>query len=70
MNRRLPPDAFAHYLGLGVSRSYLATADHFSVSKQAVVNLANKEDWPSKLREAEKRVGEAARARRRNRSRR
>ena len=60
MNRRLPPDAFAYYLGLGVGRSYQATANHFSASKQAVVNLANKEDWPRKLLEAERRVGEAA----------
>ncbi len=60
MNRRLPPDAFAHYLGLGLGRSYQAVADHFGTSKQAVTALAGKEDWPGRLRDAERRVGEAA----------
>ena len=60
MFRRLPPDAFAYYLGLGVGRSYQAVAEHFGVTKTAVVNLAAREDWPEKLRQVEKRVGDAA----------
>ena len=60
MFRRLPPDAFAYYLGLGVTRSYQAVADHFDVTKTAVANLAEREGWPERLRKAEQRVAEAA----------
>ncbi len=60
MNRRLPPDAFAYYLGLGVSRSYQTVADHFGVSKQAVVALAGKEGWVERLVQAERRIGASA----------
>ena len=51
--RRLPSEAFEHYLELGVDRSYQAVADHFSVSKVAVVNRAKKERWQDRLRNLE-----------------
>jgi hypothetical protein len=58
--RRLPPEAFAYYVSLGVGRSYQAVADHFGVTKTAVVNLAVRENWAEKLIQVEKRVGDAA----------
>jgi hypothetical protein len=66
VNRKLPIDAFQHYLALGPARSYQAVADHFQVSKQAVTGLAKRERWQQRAREleqktlerAEKKVGE------------
>ena len=42
---RLPPTAFAYYLGLGPERSYQKVAEHFGVSRQAVAKRGKKEDW-------------------------
>ena len=60
MNRQIPPDAFGRYLAMGADRSYQRLADALGVSKQAVVNRANEEDWRAKLRDAEHRISEAA----------
>jgi hypothetical protein len=49
MNRKLPPDTFAHYFSLGPGRSYKAVAVHYGVSKQAVTKLAHRENWQSRL---------------------
>lgn len=54
MNRKLPPDTFAYYVDLGVGRSYQAVADHFGVTKQAVVKLAAREKWQERLQQIEK----------------
>ena len=43
MARKIPTDAFMYYFSMGASRSYQAVADHFHVSKRAVVTLATKE---------------------------
>ncbi len=53
MANRIPADAFEHYVSLGGSRSYQLVADHFGVSKRAVVKKATKESWQSRLRQAE-----------------
>jgi len=60
MNRRLPPDAFAYYVSLGISRSYQAVADHFDVSKTAVANLAERERWREQLEAIERKAHESS----------
>ena len=54
MRRKLPPESFAYYLGLGVSRSYAAVAQHFDVNTRTVTALAKRERWQEKLRESER----------------
>ena len=53
MNRRLPPEAFSIYLGLGHERSYEAVARHYGVSKRAVTKLAARENWQERVRAAD-----------------
>ena len=64
MKRKLPPDAFQYYLGLGVGRSYQAVGDYYGASKRAVMKVARKEHWQDQLARAEaemrKRVQERA----------
>ena len=59
MRRKIPPDAYSYYLGLGQARSYDAVARRCGVSKRAVTNLAGKEGWQQKVAAAD----EQARAR-------
>jgi len=40
VRRRIPLEAYSHYLGLGRARSYEAVAQHYGVSKRAITNLA------------------------------
>ncbi len=56
--RKLPPDAFEFYFGLGPNRSYRAVADHFGSSKTAVANLATREDWRTRISERERKAQE------------
>jgi hypothetical protein len=51
--RKIPADAFDYYFSLGPSRSYRAVAEHYSVTKRAVTNLAKREDWQHRLVEVE-----------------
>ena len=60
MTRKIPPEAFHHYAEMGLDRSYQAVADHYGVSKVAVVKRAKKENWQSRLRELEERAREKA----------
>ena len=53
MAHKLPPDAFTHYASLGPQRSYQAVAEHYGVSKRAVVTLAMKEKWQGRVLEME-----------------
>lgn len=53
MNKRMPPEALAYYLGLGHGRSYQAVADHFGVSKRTVTATAARERWQAALEAAE-----------------
>lgn len=53
MNRKLPHDAFAYYVGLGPDRSYQAVANHFSVDKKTVTRRAAVEDWQGRLAKVE-----------------
>ena len=56
--KRLPPEAFEHYLSLGPGRSYGAVAEKFGVSKATVLRHAEKNRWQERLREAEVAVRE------------
>ena len=53
MKTKIPPDAFAFYLGLGLSRTYQAVAERYSVSKRAIATRAKKEKWQERLSEEE-----------------
>lgn len=52
--KKLPDDAYAHYLAMGPGRSYQAVADHYGVDKKTVTNRAVKEGWMERLGEHEK----------------
>jgi len=54
VTRKIPPQAFDYYTGLGTGRSYRAVAEEFNVSKRAVVKLAQREDWAGRLEKIEK----------------
>lgn len=56
MARKLPPEAFSHYVGLGPERSYQAVADNYGASKQAVVKVAKRERWQDRLGEIERKA--------------
>ena len=60
MTRKIPPDAFSYYVGLGPDRSYQAVADHYVASKQAVVKVAKRERWQERLLEIERKAQEGA----------
>lgn len=53
MKRKLPPEAFDFYAGLGFGRSYTAVAEHFEVSKGTVTALAKRDDWQARLEKIE-----------------
>ena len=61
---RVPSNAYDVYLEMGEGRSYQALADHFEVSKTAIVKRAKKEKWRERIarleEEARKRVEEQA----------
>lgn len=48
---KLPPDAFALYVALGLDRSFGAIAAHYKCSKQAVARASRREGWMPRLAE-------------------
>jgi hypothetical protein len=58
MARKLPPDAFSYYVGLGPDRSYQAVAQRYGVSKQAVTKAAQRESWQERLQKVERQARE------------
>jgi hypothetical protein len=54
--RKIPPDAFSFYFGLGPGRSYQRVAHEYKVSKRSVVNLALREGWKGRLEEIEQKA--------------
>jgi len=52
--RKLPIDAFEYYFALGHERSYQSVADYYNVSKTAVANLAEKEEWQKQVIDRER----------------
>jgi hypothetical protein len=53
VKRKIPPEAFAFYLALGIGRTYQAVAERYSASKRAVQMRADKERWQERLAEEE-----------------
>jgi hypothetical protein len=49
MNRKLTPEAFEYYFGLGADRSYRAVAEKFHVAKKTVVATAKREGWQERI---------------------
>lgn len=55
MSARLPNDAFALYVSMGLDRSYQRVAAAFGVSKRSVVKAALRENWTGRLKQIEAR---------------
>jgi len=51
--RKIPPEAFDHYVVLGPGRGYQAVAEKYGVTKRAVTKLAARENWQQRLAEIE-----------------
>ena len=51
--RKIPQDAFAFYVSLGPARSYQKVAEHYGVTKRAIVNAAKRDRWQEQLEELE-----------------
>ena len=60
MKKKIPPDAFAFYLGLGPGRSYQLVAERYGVSKRAVAFCSEREHWQARLAEEDNKVRERA----------
>jgi transposase-like protein len=60
VTRKLPPDAFDYYVGLGPGRSYVSVAQKFGVTKRAVTKLAARETWQERLGALEQKAREQA----------
>lgn len=60
MSRKIPADAFTFYYSLGSERTYLAVAEEFQVSKQAISKHAVKEEWQERVQRLERRARERA----------
>lgn len=58
MSRKIPPDAFDFYFGLGPARSYQAVADNFAVNKRSITALAVREGWQQKMVSIERQARE------------
>jgi len=58
MTNKIPPDAFAMYVSMGLDRSYQRVADAFNVSKRAIVAAASRENWTGRLKQIEERTRE------------
>ena len=56
--RKIPPDAFDFYFGLGPGRSYQAVAGEYGVTKRAVTKLAAKERWQDQIATLERKARE------------
>lgn len=58
MNRKIPPEAFLHYVNLGPARSYEAVAEQYGVSRRGVADFAKRERWQERLAELDERARE------------
>ena len=59
MNRKMPPNAFELYFGLGPSRSYQALAKQLGVSKRTVTATGTRERWQERILELERKAKSA-----------
>jgi hypothetical protein len=53
VSRKIPDDAFDHYVALGKTRSYKAVAERYGVTKRAVTKCAEREKWAERLEKIE-----------------
>ncbi len=53
MSNRIPPDAFAYYVSLGLDRSYDRVAEKYEVTTRAVTKAAARENWTPRLAQIE-----------------
>jgi hypothetical protein len=60
MNRKIPPEAFTYYVGLGTARSYDAVATKYGVSKRAVTKCATREHWQERFARIQQEAREKA----------
>jgi transposase len=60
VKRKLPPDAFDHYLSLGLARSYATVAKRYGVSKVTVTKRAKQEGWQKRVAEIEAKARQGA----------
>ena len=51
MKRKLPDDAFSHFVGLGIRRNFQAVAERYGVTRQAVAKRAHREFWVARATE-------------------
>ncbi len=58
MNRKLPPEAFDFYFGLGPQRNYQAVADKYGTCKRAVTAMAVREGWQERIAKVEREARE------------
>jgi hypothetical protein len=58
VTRKLPDDAFAFYVALGLSRSYDTVAKHYHVHKRTVVRTVEREEWAKRLQAIERKAQE------------
>ena len=58
--KKIPPEAFDFYFGLGSSLSYQTVAEKYGVTKRAVTNRAKRESWQQRLVEIEAKAREEA----------
>lgn len=58
MNRKIPQDAFLHYVNLGPARTYEAVATHYGVSRRGVAEFAKRERWQERIAELDERARE------------
>ncbi len=59
--RKIPLDAFAYFMSLGPGRSYQKVAEHYGVTKRAIVNVAKRDRWQAQVEELEHAAHEDAR---------
>ena len=60
--RKIPHDALSYYVSLGPARSYAQVAEHFGVTKRAIVKRATAEHWQSEVEEIERKAREKSKA--------
>jgi hypothetical protein len=58
MTRKIPDDAFALYWAMGHERSYRVLAEQLGVSKRAITDKANAENWAARMQVIEAEVKE------------
>ena len=60
MSKRIPPDAFEHYVSLGPERTHAKIAEEYGVTVRAVSKCASRENWTERLEKIERHAREAS----------